>query len=350
MLDLSAARLKFATLHKVGNKGTGQPCLTADSPYNFDDDLQAAFLDYFLNAFKVTDFKKFFDPQDDLSRNPVYSASRLLFEENDQFVEQSRVIATHLYNCSEWPTIKSGHLCVLYFDEVIFEGIVTDALGIFKLELNELIMPFKDGSRVIKASLSKGPNLMKLDKGCLVFDVRKEVGFRLLTLCRQKDDLRYWHDNFLRIQEVNHSREDTKAALELCLGFSSDVLPNMVEKEEQFEFNSTALEYFARQDVYDKMSFKEEVLDQFQCHDQFNNYLDGQEDFQSEVYDDSFEVHQDEVKKAKRKLKSIIKLDTNIEVKLDSKAISETAQFIERGFDDSRNMYFYKVFYNKEVE
>ena len=124
----------------------------------------------------------------------------------------------------------------------------------------------------------------------------------------------------------------------------------MVEKEDQFEFNSAALDYFGREDVYDRMSFNQEVLDPFQCQREFTDYLGHQEDYRSAVYEQSFEIHPDEVKKAKRQLKNIIKLDTHIEVKLDPKALSETAQYLERGFDEGRNMYFYKVYYNREVE
>jgi hypothetical protein len=49
----------------------------------------------------------------------------------------------------------------------------------------------------------------------------------------------------------------------------------------------------------------------------------------------------------KRKFKNHIKLDNNIEIKLHN--ASEQAQTqIERGFDENKGMYYYKIFFNEE--
>ena len=49
-------------------------------------------------------------------------------------------------------------------------------------------------------------------------------------------------------------------------------------------------------------------------------------------------------------IKSLIKLDTNIQIKLDSGDPEYNQQFIEKGFDEVRGMRFYKVYYNNETE
>ncbi len=61
-----------------------------------------------------------------------------------------------------------------------------------------------------------------------------------------------------------------------------------------------------------------------------------------------FDVAENVVKKAKRKLKSEIKLDTNIQIKLDIDAPDAASEYLERGYDDEKKMYYYKVFFNEE--
>ena len=62
------------------------------------------------------------------------------------------------------------------------------------------------------------------------------------------------------------------------------------------------------------------------------------------------QISQNSVKSKKRSIKSLIKLDTNIQIKLDSNDPETNQQFIEKGFDEIRGMKYYKVFYNSEDE
>ena len=54
------------------------------------------------------------------------------------------------------------------------------------------------------------------------------------------------------------------------------------------------------------------------------------------------------VNKEKKKIKTEIKLDTNIQIKLDIDAPDASAEYLERGYDDEKKMHFYKVFFNVE--
>ena len=51
------------------------------------------------------------------------------------------------------------------------------------------------------------------------------------------------------------------------------------------------------------------------------------------------------LKKQKQKIKTEIKLDTNIQIKLDVDAPDASAEYLERGYDDVKKMHFYKVFF-----
>jgi len=54
------------------------------------------------------------------------------------------------------------------------------------------------------------------------------------------------------------------------------------------------------------------------------------------------------VKKQKTKMKTEIKLDTNIQIKLDIDAPETYTENIEQGYDEDKKMKFYKVYYNEE--
>jgi hypothetical protein len=349
MIDFSSTRIRFLTIHRVGNQVLGQDCVLANEFYPAGDELENVILEYFLNAFKQVDLKKFSDEKP-LDQNEVYAAIKGTFNDSSAFLEQSRRIATHMYECVDSDDVLRGDLLIVYLNEVIYKSTITDGIAIFKLENKEPILLSDASVDGLRIRIDHGFRLEKPDKGCLIVDVDETVGYKMLTLNRKKEDDYYWHRQFLGVTDAHTSREDTQKALDVLMGFSSDVLPNVVQKEEQFEFKNAAVDYFNKKDTFDYLTFKESVLHPFAFENEFQEYMKSRPEEEREVWDDNFEIHKEEVKKAKRQLKSIIKLDTRIEVKLDAKALSESAQFIERGFDEKRQMYFYKVFYNKEIE
>jgi hypothetical protein len=64
---------------------------------------------------------------------------------------------------------------------------------------------------------------------------------------------------------------------------------------------------------------------------------------------DQFDLAPDILQQQKKKIKDFIKLDTNIQIKLDFNNPESSDQFIEQGYDSERGMSFYKVYFNREV-
>lgn len=62
-----------------------------------------------------------------------------------------------------------------------------------------------------------------------------------------------------------------------------------------------------------------------------------------------FDVSEIVLKKQKQKIKTEIKLDTNIQIKLDVDAPDASEDFLERGYDEDKKMHYYKVFFNEET-
>ena len=67
------------------------------------------------------------------------------------------------------------------------------------------------------------------------------------------------------------------------------------------------------------------------------------------TFADAFDISKPILQKEKRKIKNYIKLDTNIQIKLDFNNPESSQRFIEQGYDEERGMNFYKVYFNKEL-
>jgi hypothetical protein len=69
---------------------------------------------------------------------------------------------------------------------------------------------------------------------------------------------------------------------------------------------------------------------------------------QGHRFEDSFEISKKDVNKAKKKIASVVKLDTGVEIHLKPTAETPDA-VLERGFDEEKGMKFIKVYFNEQV-
>ena len=80
----------------------------------------------------------------------------------------------------------------------------------------------------------------------------------------------------------------------------------------------------------------------------FEDYKKQYESLNDVLIRNQFEVSDIVLKKEKAKIKTEIKLDTHIQIKLDIDAPDAASEYIERGFDEEKKMKYYKVFFNEE--
>jgi len=62
----------------------------------------------------------------------------------------------------------------------------------------------------------------------------------------------------------------------------------------------------------------------------------------------SFPISNSAVSDARRKFKNVINLDTNITIKLDFVNPESAEKFLEKGWDEEKQMYYYLCYFNKE--
>jgi hypothetical protein len=141
----------------------------------------------------------------------------------------------------------------------------------------------------------------------------------------------------------------TKKYLKFCKEFAKDVVLPAEDKKEEVMFLNRSVNYFAKNDDFKETNFLNEVIDNSNLIAEFKNYkVDNGEKYSIEDLTD-FPISNKAVTEARKKFKNIINLDTNITIKLDFVNPESADKFIERGWDEERQMYYYLVYYNKEV-
>lgn len=350
MVDYSAINIDRLIIHKVGNKQKKIENQVSRGLCHVDEDLSSNLINYFFSPFvKQIEVSKLHH-HSDLELNDIYSYAKRLFNNPSSFQGISKSILDHLFEQSEHPHIKIGELIIAHFSDIIFDDKLTDAIGIFKVERKQSFFKFSEKNTSLGIDINKGVNSKKMDKGCLIINIDETDGYRVLSVDNNNYDTEYWKNKFLKVKYVKDFNYHTSQYVDFVKSFSSDVVENDKGKDEQIAFLNKSMNYLSNNEDFDINQFATEIFDEPKMKQEFFDYKKSfEEDKETEVQD-SFQISQNSVKSKKRSIKSLIKLDTNIQIKLDSTDPETNQQFIEKGFDEERGMKYYKVFYNSEDE
>ena len=103
-----------------------------------------------------------------------------------------------MFDQSNHPHIKSGEVYITYLTGILLDNKKVDAIGIFKSEMKHDFLQFEETESNLNLVIQQGINISKLDKGCLIFNVGKEDGYKVLSIDSNRYDAKYWLDNFFR--------------------------------------------------------------------------------------------------------------------------------------------------------
>ncbi|WP_139956981.1 nucleoid-associated protein [Flavicella sediminum] len=351
MIQTEETFISQTILHKIGNKHTEIDNFVSNNLLNTEDeDLYKLLFSMSLKPFgKINEFYNF-THSTHLSMNEMYTYCSEVFEDPNNFITNSKYIAQHLFEQSSHPQIKTGDLIVSYFSDIFIKGELVDAIGILKIEKRTAFFQTQKDGKDIFLEIDKGINPGKIDKGCLILNTEKENGFTVLSIDNNNYDATYWKEHFLNITYADDDNAQTKHFLDMCKTFSSTVVKEELGKQEQAEFLSTTVGYFSEKDVVSPKEFEETV---FAHNDSIRNafieYKELFEDKKQIDFWDEFQVSNSVFESQKRKIKNEIKLDTHIQIKLDLENPASTKEYLEKGFDEEKQMHFYKVYFNNEL-
>lgn len=349
MINLYNANIQSLSIHRVGNKSRNEPIFLSKQPYEMDDELAPLIKEFFLKPFRDKEETYFqFAHDADLEFHELYLRIAEIFENPDTTHDQSKKIAQHLFDQATHPHIKSGEVYVAYIENLQIDNEKVDGIGIFKSEIKQDFLQFSEGDQQLEAMLQQGVNLNKLDKGALIFNCKKEEGYKVLSVDSNRYDARYWIESFLGVEALEDDNFMTKKYLKFCQNFAKDVVLPAEDKKEEVLFMNRAVNHFAKNDTFEESAFMNEVIDNPDLHPEFRNYKSEQAPKYKIEDLTTFPIANTAVTAARKKIKNVIQLDTHIQIKLDFINPESAEKFVEKGWDEEKQMYYYLVYFNKE--
>lgn len=348
MIKRTKTSISKCILHKVGNKFNSSKNAFSEQEIDFDEISYDLMLPYLLRPFGSVVESYRFHHHSNINLNEINSYAAQLFADESNFIEVSKYIVTHLFEQSNSAQIKTGDVLVCLFNDIQYEELFVNAVGIFKIEnKTEFFQTYLEG-KSYDIITQKGIATKKVDKGCLILNTADTEGNIVLSVDNNSYDTHYWIKNFLNIKYPDDSNQHTKNYIELCKEFSNDVLKPSFGAQEQSTFLAKTIDFFKENEVINVENFKEDVFEDEKRKSLFDDFKKTFETEQNVLIRNQFDVSEMVLKKQKQKIKTEIKLDTNIQIKLDVDAPDASAEYLERGYDDVKKMHYYKVFFNEE--
>lgn len=349
MINLFNAHIESLSIHRVGNKSRNEAIFLSEQPYQTNDEIMPLLKEFFLKPFREKEENYYqFAHEVDLEYHDMYKLASEVFNNPSVIHEVSKKITKHLFEQSNHPHIKNGEVYVGYFTNLTIDNNVVDAVGVFKSELQSDFLQFEEKGSNLEMHLQHGINLNKLDKGCLIFNYKKEEGYKILTVDSNRYDARYWLEHFLSVDAFQDENFITKKYLKFCQDFAKDVVLPAEDKKQEVMFMNRSVNYFAKNDEFEETNFLNEVIDNPDLIPEFKNYkVDKGEKYSIEDVT-NFPIANAAVTDARKKIKNVINLDTNIQIKLDFINPESAEKFVEKGWDEEKQMYYYLVYFNKE--
>lgn len=349
MLNLFNTHIDSLSIHRVGNKSRNENLFLSESSYSLTDEIVPLIKEYFFRPFREKEENYFQFAHDvDLEYNEMFNLASEVFTNPSSVHEVSKKITHHLFEQSNHPHIKNGEVFVAYLTNIAIDNQTVDALGVFKSELKNDFLQFEERGSNLEMILQEGINLSKLDKGCLIFNYKKEEGYKILTVDSNRYDARYWLEQFLSVDAFQDDNFMTKKYLKFCQEFAKEVVFPAEDKKEEVLFMNRAVNHFAKNDTFEESKFLNEVIDNPDLIPEFKSYKADRGEKYSIEDVTSFPIANAAVSDARRTIKNVINLDTNIQIKLDFVNPDSAEKFVEKGWDEERQMYYYLVYFNKE--
>ncbi|MGB5172071.1 MAG: nucleoid-associated protein [Eudoraea sp.] len=349
MINLFSAQIENLVLHKIGNKSKAEPVFLSKETLKLDDESNSILKEFFLKPFREKEESYYqLSNEVDLEFNEIYQMAAMTFENPEKLHEASLKITKHLYEQSNHPHIKSGEIFIAYFSNLLLDNVKVDALGVFKSELKHDFLQFKENDTNLELIIEQGINANKLDKGCLIFNVAKEEGYKVLSIDSNRYDTKYWLEDFLGVDILADENFYTKNYLKFCQNFAKDVVLPAEDKKQEVMFMNRAVNHFAKNDAFEESSFLNEVMDNPDLIPEFKHYKTEKGPKYSIEDISSFDIANKAVSDTRKKMKNVIHLDTNIQIKMDFINPESAEKYVEKGWDEEKQMYYYLVYFNKE--
>ncbi|MBL9154486.1 MAG: nucleoid-associated protein [Verrucomicrobiales bacterium] len=347
-IQFREARLAAMTLARVGNPLRSEPLRTSRALCRYEESEAELLTHCFLKSFRALELHQLHH-HSDLRQNELYGYACALFDDNSLLLEQGAAIARHLHAKSNHPNIKSGDLCVALIDGVVAGGESVQALSIVKSESTVPFLQISERDGDLRLTTEQGIYPEKIDKGCLIVNHDRAHGFSVYLFDKSGGGTHFWNRDFVGAMPVKSDDYLTKHYSKLCVAFAEKGLPEETMQEERLEVANKAISYLEEAEEFDLGEFEARALATPERIEQFEAFKTEYEEEGGHSLEDKFTVSKAEAKKARKRLKSRLKLDVGVEIQFSSGFIAQSDHFLERGHDEERGMEYVKVWFYSEI-
>ncbi|TAE79898.1 MAG: nucleoid-associated protein [Bacteroidetes bacterium] len=347
IIDFSICNIVAMSVHEVGNKtNNGQIYASIQSLNIEDENLLSLLQHYFLKPFTQQEFWQFTSSNNDLGLNPVYTYANQIFSNHSGFHVQSINIAKQLYESTNHPNIKDGDLFVVLLNNVRLGEEMCDAVGVFKSEQKESFIKTNRKGKEYDLTADSGINIDKLDKGCIIFNLNEETGFKVAIIDKagRGAEANYWKDDFLQLKTCADDYNFTRNFLGVTKAYVTQQLQEEFEvtKADQIDLLNKSVNYFKENERFVAEDFAATVFEDKSVIQSFQQFKSNMQHDADLDLADGFDINIQAVKKQAKVFKSVLKLDKNFHI-----YIHGNRNLIERGEDESGKKY-YKIYFDKE--
>jgi len=353
-MNIENSQINSLIIHKIGIKTAEENDSRHNNFYssheiqaiNLDEQTQYQLSSYFFRPIlKSRDLFQFKNTDSE-----VCSEITKLFNGETSLLESSKSLAQILYDKMPEEDETYSDFFVVRFSNILFQDVegefAIDALGLFKSEKKDVILKLMQNDNEINFQIESGINLgSTIEKAVLIFNIDAENGYKMYATDKQKSGELYWIDSFLESKIIETEYFNTETFMKTCQEFDKEILSTQekITGEDRARFLQQSLNYFQRNETFNEEQFTKEIL-------QNDNAIEAFKDFRTRCCNkyeiqptETFDIDQEAVKKSKRYLRSVIKLDKNFHIYVHS-----NTENIEQGVDDAKNKRFYKLFYDIE--
>lgn len=345
MINHISAKVSPFSIHYVGRHTESEGVRTKDAPTTVEEDYKLELmLKMLLSGFKEPAFSAFTFSSGEESDNPIFQYAADIFEDTSLLHDHSKKIATFLYNNSQHPNIKDGEFIMCYFEDLLVEDEMLDAIGIFKSETKDVLLQMLEDKNAFNINYEKGIALGGLDKGCLILNTEKTSGYKVCTLDKSnKSEAHFWTKEFLNIKERSDDYHFTSHYIQLTKDYVEDKKKNSngFSKDDELAVMNASEKFFKSNESFSENEYLEEVFETGVA-EEFSEFKRDSQRNKGFFLQPDFEISQAAVKKNNGVFKSVIKLDKNF-----SLYVHGDRSKIERGTDDFGRK-FYKLYYEEE--
>jgi len=115
MINLYSTQIESISLHRVGNKNKGEGAFLSAEPFALNDETTGLLKEYFFKPFREKEENYFKLSNDvDVEFNEIYKIVSEIFTDPSSCHLNSKKIASHLFEQSNHPHIKSGEVYVAH--------------------------------------------------------------------------------------------------------------------------------------------------------------------------------------------------------------------------------------------